>query len=85
MIRPNPQSFCFDETLDVPQQQLILKDAAGEDDRIGSMLMAKNCNRVVKPFSNSALKCAGNFASIPATQPVANHFGEQRAEIQFTA
>ena len=85
MISPHQQAFCFDETLDVAQQQLILKDAARQHNRIDSVLSTQYCNRVAKSFRNSTLKRAGNFTSISAAEPVTNHPGEQRAEIKFTA
>src|SRR5580704_14774578 len=47
--------------------------------------MSLSSNSAVEPSSNPALKRTGNFISIATMEPVANHFGEERAKIQLTA
>ena len=83
VIYPNLQAFRFQKTLHVAEESLVLNNAAGEHNRRGSTLPAESCNCAVEPLGNSALKCTGNFTSIPAAEPVANHAREQRTKIQL--
>lgn len=85
MICPNLHAFRFQETLEVGQKQLILKDAAGKYNCIDPVRATKNCHDVAETLSNSVLERARNFLLVPATERVADDAIEQRAKVQFIA
>jgi len=73
VIGPDAKWRSGHQGTDVLQQQLVLEDAAGKNDRVDAIRLAHRLCGITQAAADTSLKGAGDLGRISPARPIVNH------------